>query len=117
MEVVKQLNQVTRGWVNYFYLGATKYYFNNIDGWIRRKIRCYLWKQWKTSANRLRKAQYYCKSLSHRTSIGIRNRSHWYNSLYTMNNVLKNKTIVKHFNYLELVVSYEKALQFPRNRN
>jgi RNA-directed DNA polymerase len=45
-QVVKELNAVIRGWTNYFGL-ANKWLstFANMDGWIRRKLRCYKLKQ------------------------------------------------------------------------
>jgi RNA-directed DNA polymerase len=36
-----------RGWVNYFRLAEVKGVFEELDGWIRRKLRCILWRQWK----------------------------------------------------------------------
>jgi group II intron reverse transcriptase/maturase len=45
-QVIRELNQVIIGWTNYFSL-ANKWLhnFRNIDGWIRRKLRCYRLKQ------------------------------------------------------------------------
>lgn len=50
----KELIPVTRGWVNYFGLAKESYVFSRLDGWIRRKIRCVFWKQWKTSKKRFK---------------------------------------------------------------
>jgi RNA-directed DNA polymerase len=45
-QVIRELNQVIIGWTNYFSL-ANKWLtnFRDIDGWIRRKLRCYRLKQ------------------------------------------------------------------------
>lgn len=51
---LNELNPVLRGWFNYFRLGMTKYKLNEMDGWIRGKIRVILWKQWKTTKKRVR---------------------------------------------------------------
>jgi RNA-directed DNA polymerase len=48
-----ELNQATMGWVNYFALAAVKSICRDLDSWIRRRLRCFIWKQWKTYANRL----------------------------------------------------------------
>lgn len=45
--VIKELNQLLRGWLNYFRLAAVKGIFEELDGWLRRKLRCILWRQWK----------------------------------------------------------------------
>ena len=47
-----KLKQVTRGWVNYFKIANMKGIAQNLDKWIRRRIRMCYWKQWKTSKNR-----------------------------------------------------------------
>jgi RNA-directed DNA polymerase len=56
---IEQLNPVLRGWAAYFSLTQTKGALEEIDGWIRRKLRCLLWRQWKrvyTRARNLMKA-------------------------------------------------------------
>lgn len=50
----KELVPKIRGWVNYFKLAEDTSIFSSLDGWIRRKVRCALWKQWKTSKKRLK---------------------------------------------------------------
>ena len=41
------LNPVLRGWINYFRLSKTKGFAEALDGWIRRRLRLILWRQWK----------------------------------------------------------------------
>jgi RNA-directed DNA polymerase len=53
VQVLRELNQATMGWVNYFALARVKSICRNLDSWIRRRLRCFVWKQWKTYANRL----------------------------------------------------------------
>lgn len=45
--VIEQLNPVMRGWVQYFRLAEVKNIFEELDGWIRRRLRKILWQQWK----------------------------------------------------------------------
>jgi RNA-directed DNA polymerase len=46
-EVVKQRNQYLRGWFNYYRLSMSKSLWEELDSWIRRKLRCYKLKQKK----------------------------------------------------------------------
>jgi len=46
-QVIKGLNQLLRGWIQYFRLAEVKGIYEELDGWIRRKLRCLLWRQWK----------------------------------------------------------------------
>ena len=45
--IQKDLNPVLRGWVQYFQLSEVTGIFDELDGWIRRRLRCVLWRQWK----------------------------------------------------------------------
>lgn len=46
-QVIKDLNQLLRGWIQYFRLAEVKGIFEELDGWLRRKLRGLLWRQWK----------------------------------------------------------------------
>jgi RNA-directed DNA polymerase len=49
---INDLNQKLRGWMSYFRLTEVKGVLEELDGWIRRKLRCLLWRQWKRSFTR-----------------------------------------------------------------
>jgi RNA-directed DNA polymerase len=51
----KLVMPITRGWANYFGLAEEQGIFQSIDGWIRRRIRTILWRQWKRPRTRWRK--------------------------------------------------------------
>ena len=53
--VVVELTPYLRGWVNYFRLSGVKRAFEELDEWLRRKLRCILWRQWKKPYTRARK--------------------------------------------------------------
>lgn len=44
---IAQLNPVLRGWAAYFKLTETRRVLEDTDGWIRRRLRRILWRQWK----------------------------------------------------------------------
>jgi RNA-directed DNA polymerase len=50
--VVTELGAFTDGWVSYFWRARTPSTFEKLDQWIRWRLRCYLWKQWKTPQRR-----------------------------------------------------------------
>jgi RNA-directed DNA polymerase len=49
---IEELIPLLRGWVNYFRLAEVKGVLEDLDGWLRRKFRCILWRQWKRSFTR-----------------------------------------------------------------
>ena len=52
-DLVVDLNLATRGWVVYFRLAEVKASFEDLDKWLRRKLRCVVWRQWKRPRTRL----------------------------------------------------------------
>ena len=48
----KIIMPITRGWANYFGIAEVRSIFGNLDGWIRRRIRGVLWRQWKKPRTR-----------------------------------------------------------------
>jgi group II intron reverse transcriptase/maturase len=49
---VKEMTPKLRGWITYFRYSEVKGIFEELDGWLRRKLRRILWKQWKRPATR-----------------------------------------------------------------
>lgn len=49
---VQKLNQLTRGWINYFKIGSMKSFCRVMDAHIRYRLRMCIWKHWKTPQNR-----------------------------------------------------------------
>jgi group II intron reverse transcriptase/maturase len=46
-QIIAELNQTLRGWLNYFRWAKCHKFVQNLDAWIRRKLRCYRIKQCK----------------------------------------------------------------------
>ena len=42
-----KVNQIVRGWINYFKIGSIKIFLEEFGQWLRHKIRCIIIKQWK----------------------------------------------------------------------
>lgn len=53
--ITEDLSPLLRGWINYYKLAEVKQVFRELDGWIRRRLRNILWRQWKKPLTRARK--------------------------------------------------------------
>ena len=53
--ISRRLNPVLRGWLRYFSLGTSRRQLIKLDFWIRRRLRCIKWRQWKRGSTRLKK--------------------------------------------------------------
>ena len=51
---ILRLNLYLRGWIQYFSLSDTPYILKMLEGWIRRRLRMCLWKQWKKTRTKYR---------------------------------------------------------------
>ena len=45
---IKRVNEIVRGWINYFRIGMMRQYMGEFGAWLRHKIRVIVIKQWKT---------------------------------------------------------------------
>jgi len=52
---INGLKPVLIGWMQYYKLAAVKVTFELLDEWLRRKLRCVLWRQWKRPWTRARR--------------------------------------------------------------
>ena len=50
--IVKVLNRYIMGWLGYYGICQTSGLFKQLDGWIRRRLRAIIWKQWRTCQRR-----------------------------------------------------------------
>jgi RNA-directed DNA polymerase len=49
---IERLKPLLRGWFNYFKLAEVKNTFEELDGWLRRRLRCIIWRHWKRPRTR-----------------------------------------------------------------
>ena len=49
---IHDLNPMLRGWAAYFRWVETRQALSELDQWVRRKLRCIIWRQWKRPATR-----------------------------------------------------------------
>jgi RNA-directed DNA polymerase len=54
-KVIGELVPLLRGWINYFRLSSVKIAFEELDEWIRRRLRCVLWQHWKKPLTRAKR--------------------------------------------------------------
>jgi RNA-directed DNA polymerase len=54
-EFLVSLKPKLRGWASYFSVAETRNVFEDLDQWLRRKLRCMEWRKWKTPRTRMRK--------------------------------------------------------------
>ncbi|MCP4364412.1 MAG: group II intron reverse transcriptase/maturase [Planctomycetes bacterium] len=51
----EDLNPVLRGWFQYYRIGTSYRMLKTVDFWLRRRMRCLIWRQWKRPWTRVKK--------------------------------------------------------------
>ena len=51
---ILKLNQIMRGWINYYGIANARGKLEKLDQWIRRRLRACIWKQWKKISTKYR---------------------------------------------------------------
>ena len=57
---VTKVNQIIRGWINYYGIGSMKGFLEEFGSWMRHRIRVVMIKQWKKPMTVIRKQKWYC---------------------------------------------------------
>ena len=97
-ERIIKLNQVIRGWINYFRIADMKIHMRSLSEHLRRRIRCVIWKQWKCSRKRIEGLVKLGCNKEQAKAIAYSRKSYWntsmYISIYITNDKLKRKGLV-----------------------
>ena len=51
--IMKDVEKYIRGWIGYYHIASIKTTLNNWNEWLKRRIRMYIWKQWKLPKTRV----------------------------------------------------------------
>ena len=78
--VLECLNPLIRGWINYFRCAEVKQFAETLDGWLRRKMRCILWRQWKRPWTRMKNLMKRGLSKEQAVRSAFNQRGPWWNS-------------------------------------
>ena len=94
--VIGDLNRFMPGWLNYYRIGLSKQLMKELNRWILRRLRAFLWEQWKlprTKVKNLKKL-----GVIHRYAVmfGNTRKGAWRSSKHpTMNTALPSKWFIK----------------------
>jgi RNA-directed DNA polymerase len=109
--IEEQLNPLIIGWINYFKLSEFKGFAEELDGWIRRRLRLIIWRQWKRPSTRLKRLMKAGLSEERASKSAYNGRKPWWNSGASHMNAAFPK---RYFDKLELVSALDQ-LKFIGN--
>lgn len=79
-KTIKDLTPLLRGWYAYYSLAETKNTFEQLDSWLRRRLRLILWRQWKRPYTRTMRLMACGLSRERARTSALNGRGPWWNS-------------------------------------
>jgi group II intron reverse transcriptase/maturase len=77
---LEELQPQLRGWAGYFSIAETRGVFDELDQWIRRKLRCMEWRKWKRPRRRLQRLTALGLDRERARSSAFNGRGPWWNA-------------------------------------
>lgn len=112
--IEEELNPLLKGWINYFQLAEVKVIFEELDSWIRRRLRCIIWRQLKRSHTRSRK--FVARGLDKDRALqsSANGRGPWWNSGASHMNEAFKKSYFDRMNLVSLLTELQQLQQTLR---
>jgi RNA-directed DNA polymerase len=79
-DVCAKLAPTVRGWAAYYRLAEVKAPFEELDQWLRRKLRCLLWRQWKRWHTRVTELRRRGIEITRAVYSAMNGRGPWWNA-------------------------------------
>jgi RNA-directed DNA polymerase len=107
----EDLNPVLRGWATYYCLCGVKVIFEELDAWVRRKLRCSQSRQWKGGRTRMKELRKLGLDPERARAGAFNGRGPWWNAKAShMNATLSGKWFRQRERVfkLEIIQRYQK---------
>jgi hypothetical protein len=79
-QIIESMNPVLRGWMNYFSLTQSRRPIEELDTWIRRRLRSIVWRQWKRPKTREAKLRAHGLDAQRAWKSSVNGRGPWWNA-------------------------------------
>ncbi len=113
----EDLNPVIKGWINYFALAAVKRFAEDVDGWVRRRLRLILWRQWQRPWTRRRTLMAAGLHEERAVMSAFNRRGPWWNSAASHMNAAFRKTFFDGLGLVSTVAElFNLSVFHSRNR-
>jgi RNA-directed DNA polymerase len=106
--ITEALNPLLRGWTSYFRHAEVKNVWQDLDGWMRRKLRCRLWRQGKRPYARARSLMKQGLTKERAWRSATNGRGAWWNSGASHMNAAFPKSFFDRMGLVSLVDTHQR---------
>ena len=108
-QIVFELKRYTDGWIQYFGIADMKKLIESLNQWIRRRLRMYIWKQWKKVSARFRNLQKLGVSKNQAWQWANTRKSYWRTAgSWILSTTITNELLERR-GYSDISKKYEKV--------
>ena len=107
VRTMEKLRVFMRGWLNYYGIADMKNNIEDLNGWLFRRIRMCIWKQWKLPRTRMRKLIGLGVDSHYAATIAYDRKGYWFNSGNKAVNWALNKERLINWGFYDLSTAYQ----------
>ena len=109
--IEEELNALIRGWINYFKLSEVKGFAEELDSWLRRRLRNIIWRQWKRPKTRYKRLVKLGMTEERAGASAYNGRGAWWNSGASHMNAAFRKSYFDRLNLFSML-DYVNQLRY-----
>jgi RNA-directed DNA polymerase len=95
-DIVKEINQTTVGWINYYGVGLMKIFIRDTAQWLNHRLRQLIWKRWKKTKTKYYQLRRLGIAYEEAWKVANTRKGYWrVSGCETLHNAIKITTLIK----------------------
>ena len=107
IRTMEKIKVYMRGWLNYYGIADMKKNIESLNGWLYRRIRMCIWKQWKLPKTRMRKLIGLGVDSHYAATIAYDRKGYWFNAGNKAVNWALSKERLINWGFYDLATAYQ----------
>ena len=107
VQTMEKIKVYMRGWLNYYGIADMKRNIESLNGWLYRRIRMCIWKQWKQPRTRMRKLTGLGVDSHYAATIAYDRKGYWFNAGNKAVNWALSKERLINWGFYDLTTAYQ----------
>ena len=107
VKTMEHIREYMRGWLNYYSMADMKNNIERLNGWLYRRIRMCIWKQWKLPRTKMRKLIGLGVDSRYAATIANDRKGYWFNAGNKAVNWALSKERLINWGFYDLTTAYQ----------